>query len=787
MEIGNDTVEIKATIKKMFSGGQRENGWFGCFAHIRGEDENIRLFGITAQPITEGLQIKAKIKKSEKYDGGYEASDIQIITKTTKGIINYLKAVKGISKYTAEKIVMMYENNTIDIIKTDPDRVKQECSLSDKQIEEILKVVNSNDTINKLQSMFPELSSKTIVDRILKLEPYPIKRTYDNPYWLEEIPGITFETADAIALKIGTDPTSPYRINHGIVHMLESDMSNNLYINLSNQEELQKLCHSIEHLLHIQFADGVNEFAYRLLALSQIEDSPITIEQYKNEYHLYLTDTYQHMMWLIEWINSMNEKDKNILDRFDNFDAAVKRQIAFYETSRDDGVVIRLTDEQKDAVKNALENRLSIITGGPGRGKTTIVDCIASCWPNKNILLLAPTGRASNKLKRDTGGKYAAMTVDRYICKCKREKGYVTTSNTLIIVDESSMLDIEKTYQLFRYAHVAHICLVGDVDQLPPIQPGYVLKDAILSNQITTSYLTKSLRCTGKILENAEKIRTKNTDLQYDFKEMSFFTQEDEDQKAIDTILLQYNRMREKYPDEAQVALLSPMRSSLTGTINLNIIIQDIACPKNEDAQPTYINNHHMYMITTKGYPIPNTIYGNSTKYTQLRVGDTVINTKNQTIDTYMYPDNNYWVGEAIKSETSNGIFNGECGKIIAYIPKDVNGVDFNYIVVQLFDNRIMTLNLTKGEFEHFELGYAITVHKAQGSEYQAVIYISPKRMATDAMINLGFTNRNLLYTAITRAKERMIIIGSKEALTECIIHDIKPANSNFAERLKIA
>ncbi len=551
IDIGNDAVEIKATIKHVFAGGQKANGWFGCYAHIRGEAENIKLFGMTILPITKDIQIKAKIKKSTYYEGGYDATDIQIITRTTKGIINYLKNIDGISRYTAEKIVMVYGDDTIDMIKAYPNTVQQECNLSDKQMEAILKIVNSEDIRNQILTKFPEIKDKIVVDRIIKTLPNPMKTMKDDPYQLQNIPGVSFKIADTIAQKTGTEPTSQYRINHGIVYTLETEMGNNLFINLTSPEQLQKFCCKVEDLLNIQFAGGIDEFSYRLLALAQIKDSPVTLELYNNEYHLYLTETYQHMMWLIEWMNNMNEQDKNILAHSDNFDAFVKRQISFYETSRADGIVMRLTDEQKDAVKNVLMNRLSIITGGPGRGKTTIIDCIASCWADRYVLLLAPTGRATHKLKKDTNYRYDTMTIDRYICECKAKR-YATSSKTLIIIDESSMLDIEKAYNLFRYAHDAHVCLVGDVDQLPPIQPGYVLKDAIASNQIPTSYLTKSLRCKDEILENAEKIRTKNTDLKWDLKIMSFFTYEEENQESLDKIIDQYKKVKQKYPDDGQ-------------------------------------------------------------------------------------------------------------------------------------------------------------------------------------------------------------------------------------------
>ena len=777
--------KTKFTIKKMFNGCPKPNGWFGCFAHIRGEYADIKVTGITDIKLTDRMQIEAVLEKVS--EGEYKATEISVITKTKTGLMAYLASLPGVSRNTAVIIVSEYGENALEKIQKDPDNVKANLGLSDKQMNAILSGISNVTVKNKLRAFLPELRSPQMIDRVISYfnGADPIKAIKSDPYVLCKIPGITFKTADEVALRLGENPLSPYRVNHGLVYVLETALTNDLYVNLTDTNQLYKLQAAVEYTLNIKFSD-LSEFAHRIMIFSGVQDSPIYLDNYNNETHLYLTPTYLAMQSVVYHIKNMNKKHAP----FGLCATEIDAKITDYECRHN----INLTKEQRHAVVKALSLRLTVITGGPGRGKTSVIDCIAHTWPSK-VLLLAPTGKAMNKLKLATKSKFATMTIDRLIVSAtfnskKLLKKTIdeewNASDTLVIIDESSMIDIVKASELLSCLNLCNFCFVGDVDQLPPINAGHFLKDMIDSKKIKTTYLTIPLRNSGTILSNADKINANDISLKYDFINMPFFPQKEDDQAALDAIIDQYKDELTDCGDVTQLALLCPTRKGIVGVKNLNIAIQDITCPENTGATPIYDNVRNQQTYITKGYPIPDTIYGDSTKYTRFRVGDIVMNTKNlNAIENIKYSNDDYWHG--VPLERHAGIFNGDCGRIIAYtpsIPIKLDNGEWQYhsnITVQFFDGRIVDLDATVGDFVTFDLGYAMTVHKSQGCEYQTVIYVSPKALLH--MTQSGFASKNLVYTAVTRAKSRVVLMGSKESLNACIQTNLPVRNSNVRDR----
>jgi exodeoxyribonuclease V alpha subunit len=268
----------------------------------------------------------------------------------------------------------------------------------------------------------------------------------------------------------------------------------------------------------------------------------------------------------------------------------------------------------------------------------------------------------------------------------------------------------------------------------------------------------------------------------YNFTEMPFYPQADDDEAALDAVIDQYNDERIDCPDVTKIALISPVRKGILGVSNLNMTLQDIVCPASMNNAAGYNSNHKRNYHANKGYQIMSTIYGNSERYTRFRVGDTVMCTKNNScIETFKYKNDDYWNGSP--ESTEMGIFNGDQGKIIGYIEAKDSNDEHEIIVIQFFNNMIAEIDLTAGDFDSFELGYAMTVHKAQGCEYDTVVYVSPKSLT--GMTSGGFATKNLVYTAVTRAKKRVVIMGSKESLNNCIMTNAVERHSNLAERMK--
>ena len=782
--------QFKCTITHMFKGCPKENGWFGCYAN-RHRHGTIKLTGTTALNLTEKMQLDVKAApKPNSYDDmeEYEAVEITVVTKDVTGIKRYLQSIKGISYATASRLVAVYGKNTLDKIKTDPDAVQNTMNMTDAQIKALTAAINSQDNINRLQQFLPEFAGNiNMIKRILEScspQKDPVQEIKDDPYRLIDIPGMTFPKADKIALRAGIGPFEPYRVNHGLVHLMETEYTNHLFINLSDTKQLQELYNRLEKKLNIQFA-GIHDLAVRIQAFVQIENSPVHIETWDGNAHLYLKSIYEHVNTAVKNIS----RSVNVTPYVQKNNINVRQGIRLYENMTS----LHLTNEHKSAVENAMSHKISVITGGPGTGKTSTVACIAKCWTQiqkAKIILLAPTGKATNKLQQATGNMYPAMTIDSMLTRCIDENNRMSSHNkfnneqTMVIVDESSMVGIEKAAALLKCLLSCSFCFIGDIDQLPPINPGRFLKDIIDSGMVPVTYLTIPLRNSGLILSNAEKIKNNDTNLQYDLRQMPFYPQEHDDKATLQFILDQYNIERGKSPDITQLAIISPIKKGLTGTIGINMALQDIACPKNPVCQPACSDKHHKWdMYTAKGWPVSSTIYGNGTEHTNFRIGDIVINTKNMPqIETLTYTDDDYWNGEI--EDRRLGIFNGDCGRIIAYAKETNSSQDgHDHIIVQMFDNRIAELDIVDGDFEPFELGYAITVHKAQGCEYDTVICIFPKSLSY--LTDIGFATKNIAYTAITRAKKRVIIIGSKNALNACIEHDMPPCNSTVSERLR--
>lgn len=801
-ENNNTEIQFRCTIRYMFKGCPKQDGWFGCFAQVKGGAE-IRLTGKTLLPLTKGMQLDVTASKVSSDE--FVASAITVVTRTLTGTKSYLKSLPGVSDPVADKLVKTFGTDAIDMIRSDPGKVKSQLGLQTKQINALVKGVTNTDEVNQLRTFLPELYTDAINYIKNNIQPNPIDQIKKDPWILMNCPHTSFQIVDLIAIRLGTSPFAMERIEKGILHVLQSEQNGDSYINLSNDDTMLLFMGKVQTLLRIRFGQGMAEFGSILMRMSNAQNPMVHIEQYGQEYHLYTTDDWNDYGIVLSHLNQ-------------------HRQEMYIQTKQDTNTLLKIirqqemilpyppTDEQRYAAITALSQKLSVITGGPGRGKTLTIGFIAACngdliqelaptSKHQNpVLLLAPTGRASKKLQTDTHDKYPTMTIDRLLCAVEYElkqkddtkkrkhssDGYYLSFNnkhSLIIIDESSMIDLPKIAALFKHFPLARFCFVGDKDQLPPVGKGQFFHDIIRSGKVTVSELTIPMRNGGIILANADKINAKDTSLQYDIHEMPLFPQVEDDQNALNFIIDQYNDERELEPDTSQIAIICPVQKGTLGVININIAFQEILCPENESCVASFNALRKTSIFTTKGYQIPDTFYGQSGNYTRFRVGDLVMCTKtNYHIQLTEYENDDYWNGKA--TDESMGIFNGDTGRIIGYIPSHAvgNDSDSDYIIVQFNDGRVAELDRSQEQFDNFVLSYAMTVHKVQGCEYNTVIYISPKRLLS--MTHIGFACRNLAYTAVTRARKRVVIIGSKESLNACIETDMNHRNSTLAESI---
>lgn len=635
------------------------------------------------------LSLTGQYETHPLYGEQFKIESFTIIYPTSiEGIKKYLGSglVKGLGKGTAEKIISVFGDRAIEILDDNIERLLEIDGIGKKKLEQIKKGWDEQKVVKDIMLF---LQSHNVSPAFA----VKIYRTYgkdsakivkENPYRLtHDIWGIGFKTADQIGRTLGFSKEHPSRIISGVIHVLQEASNNgNVFLPVS------ELFHKCSQLLEMDISDE-----YSLL--KEMEDeNRIKIEGEK----VYLALYYIAERYVENKISFLN----NYLNNFD------KDEI--------DGIIINpafYSGEQIDAITHSLLHKLLIITGGPGTGKTTALKGIISAYKqlDKTIMLAAPTGRASKRMSEVIGIK--ASTIHRLLeynpseMIFQRNEHYPLECD-LLIIDEVSMIDILLFYSLMRaVTDQTTVVLVGDVDQLPSVGAGNVLKDLITADIIPTVKLTKIFRQAeeSKIIVNAHKINEglmpviKN-DESSDF----FFIPENDDARIPDLIIdLCKHRLPNKYGfDPMQdIQVITPMYKGDVGANNINMQLQSAL---------NYETNHF-----SRG----------EKKY---KAGDKVMQLKN-----------NY----------TKEVFNGDIGFIHSYNNREGSvDIDFGGKIIQY----------ESADLDEITLAYSITVHKSQGSEYPCVIM----PLSTSHYIML---QRNLLYTAVTRASRLLVLIGSQKAL----------------------
>lgn len=654
-------------------------------------------------PQNEGIEISltGKWKDSEKYGKQYHVESYQIHMPTTKeGVKAYLASglIKGIGPVTAERIVQQFGKHTFYVLDKCPERMLEIPGISEKKLNDIVNGYRKSENIRQLSVL---LSSAGVTPRKLEM----IHKHFGNaavsivkkdPFRLCEIDGFGFITVDPIARKLKSfKPDNPLRLKAAILYVLqEAETDGHLYL------EVPEILSQAEQLLYRKGGRAdVTERKIRDAGNSLIGKGKPLVCSYNRIYIRKNYEAEQDAAALLFQLNQIEVPQQNVGDLIARLE---KRE------------GIQLAPRQKKGIEAAFSNTISIITGGPGSGKTTILRFIVMIQEmldmDKMILLAAPTGRARQRMYETTG--YPAMTIHRSIGMTGSagedawNKGQYLQDD-LIIIDECSMVDMHLfTKFLKRVKKGSRLIFVGDKDQLESVGPGDVFRELIDSRVFPVTVLDQCFRQESRtILENAMKINRGNPNLQYD--ECFKFVAAQNSEQAAKKIQKIFSVEWEKSKKSANaVQVLSPLNDEAE---MLNRKIRDVINP------PVYGNKEIMNGGRT------------------FRVKDKVMQTKNN-------------------DEVSNGDI-GIVSRI--YQKAGVKQMD-----VVFGEDRVMSYR----ENEHWELthAYAITAYKGQGSEYDTVIIpilSSHRRML----------KRNLYYTAVTRAKSKVILVGSKQALSEMI------------------
>ncbi len=667
----------------------------GIFLDINSEETFI-LFGEATQHERFGFQYQVKSYEKEKIS-------------SEDALIEFLSSslIKGCGEKTAEKIVEILGMDAIEKIKNDEMVLNQIPNLSEAKKKSIraslLEYSDADDSLLKLKELgFSILEATRIYKKYGASTKYIIE---SNLYVLTEI--MDFNKIDTI-----------YKSNHeelDVVRMKACMIEAMRRLSANNGDTYYKV-EEIKDALKKEFDLVLDEITFEEIVYALEEENKIVLDQ--DLY--YLTEYYDAE---VDITNNLFQLNASNTTPFYDFD----RELTMLEEENK----VRYNEDQRNAIKKALENKITIISGGPGTGKTTIINAIVKLYIKMhdfspmevlaNIALLAPTGRASKKMSSSTG--LPAMTIHRFLKWNKDTNNfgvneYHKAQENLIIVDEMSMIDVSLFDALLKgIKSNVQLIMVGDVFQLPSVGPGLVLNDLILSDLFTFCPLEKIYRQSDNSYIPYLALEIKNKDLAEDF-----VSQKDDynflnvDGKYIKDMIKKICVMsKAKGLNEEDIQILAPMYKGENGIDNLNVILQDLFNPKD-------------------------------TKKEEIHYGDVIYREGDKVLQLQNNPDNN--------------VFNGDIGYIRKIIPKSGKNKD-----LVLIDFEGVKVEYSKEELNQIKHAYAITIHKSQGSEFSHVI-LPISRSYYKMLYN------KLIYTGVSRAKKSLVIIGEANAFMMAVNND---------------
>jgi exodeoxyribonuclease V alpha subunit len=680
-----------------------ENGFAVLRVKVKGRDDLVSVVGSTTS-VTAGEHVEASGRWviDRQHGQQFKADELKTThPASAEGIEKYLAsgAIRSIGPKLAAKIVSIYKERTLDIVEDSPDFLLHVKGIGQGRLQRIRQSWEEQKEVRKIILFFTEhgiTSGRAI--RIYRTYGHEsIAKIKENPYQLaDDIRGIGFKTADELASTLGIDRNSPYRARAAVQYTLQD---------LASQG-------------HCGFPEpGVVEHAIKLVEIDQsiiesavqtvIRERRVVREAVEGESWLYLTSLYRAEVGLAQSAYRIASGTPHPLPRID-----VEKALSWVEQRLN----IQLATAQQEAVRQACQHKVLIITGGPGVGKTTLVSSILEIFSAKGLdcVLAAPTGRAAKRLAETTGR--TAKTVHRLLefdpasGDFKRNQDRPLTGD-LFVLDETSMVDVVLGHQVLRAIPTeACVILVGDVDQLPSVGPGSVLADLIASDVVPVVRLTEIFRQAkqSRIISAANAInRGQMPDLSSSQELTDFYFVESEEPDAIQNMIVRL--VKERIPTrfgidpKSGIQVLSPMNRSLLGAKNLNQVLQEALNPG--DGGPE---------VERFGWTF--------------RIGDRVIQN-----------ENNY----------DRDVFNGDLG-----IVEKINRIEQSMTVI--FEGKPVEYDF--GDLDELSLAYVLSIHKSQGSEFPCVVI--PLHTQHYLMLQ-----RNLIYTAVTRGKKLVVLVGTNKAL----------------------
>ena len=690
--------------------------------------DTLKLYGDFVEHIEYGVQFK--VSTFEK-----------IMPRTLEALERYLGngLIKGIGSAIARNIVQAFGEETIHIFKFEPEKLSKVKGITKERAIEIANSFVENWELWQIVGFLEKFglgpqSAQTVYKR---LGNNAIEEIETNPYiLLDIINNIDFKQIDSLAIKNGIEKNNYKRVRSGIKYaFLRATTNGHSCVNKEN------LMQYVSDLLEITY-DDVHETMITMKAKEEIKE-----EKRKEINWIYLANYYRIEQNIADRL--MNLVNASNVKKIHNIDKKLK--------NIEKESIIDLSEKQKEAILAINNNNVCVITGGPGTGKTTIIKTIIELYKKeeKKVVLCAPTGRAAKRMTEATGEE--AKTLHRLLEIQKTiDDEYAEEINVspidgdVVIVDEVSMVDMFLMNNLIKALYKGtKLVLVGDVDQLPSVGPGSVLKDIINSNRIEVIVLNKIFRqaAKSKIILNSHKVNEGESfiGVKYEDKEIKddfFFIPETNQEKILSNVISLCTGRLKKYANYdffENIQIITPTKKGKLGTKELNVILQEKLNPETDFSKEKRIGK------------------------TIFRTGDRVMQIKNNY--------DIYWEKKGEKFESGSGVFNGEMGKIESF------NEETKTVKIKFDDDKYAWY--AYNEMDQIEHSYSITIHKAQGSEFDVVIM--PITQSAPMLLT-----RNLLYTGMTRAKKMLIIVGNPNIINFMINNiDGKKRNTGLQYKLE--
>lgn len=713
-----ERITIKAVIENIVYRNE-DNGYSIC--EVDSEDEG-QFYAVGYMPtISKGetAELTGMWVRHPEYGEQFKVELYNTVMPSDESaMIKYLSSgiIKGVREATAKKLVDKFGKDVFDIIMSEPQRLAEIKGINKERAEIISKSFCEQKSVQNIIMFLQQYSiSANMAVKIHKIfGAEAVEKIKRNPYSLaEEIDGISFRIADMIAFNMGLPKNNPTRLRCAIIYFLKEAayVSGHTYMPKSMLIE-----HAVYELgvKDIEIESAVSELlAERELFYDNIDHTDVC----------YFYTFYHDEYYIARRLFSMSHTDRKKMMTSEQ----AENNIDIFEEEKD----IKLAPEQRDAVVTAMTTGCMVLTGGPGTGKTTTINTIIELFEKRKlkIALAAPTGRAAKRMTQITG--HEAKTIHRLLCAQMSGEKHMFShdeenplNEDVIILDEASMIDTPLMAAFLRAVKPgACVIFSGDSDQLPSVGPGNVLHDIIESNTIPVIKLTRIFRQSEEslIIVNAHKINRGEIPELFDRTRDFFFMRRLNHYTAVETIAELYrDRLPNTYSIDPinDIQVIAPMKKGITGTIELNRTLQKSINPPSRKKRE---------------YSYGKTIFREGDKVMQIR--------------------NNYDIPYNRVNETGGtGIYNGDIGIIESIHSED------KYMIITFDDDKIVEYPFSN--LDELDLAYAITVHKSQGSEFPYVI------MAACAFVPM-LMSRNLFYTAITRAKKMVILVGSDQTIVK--------------------